>query len=387
MIVCSLLVFLPAAHAENAVVWDFAKRTAPNTMQTQSITNIQQIEEGVAVRTQTNGFLSWSGGPLRTPVDVITLTVRSTRPTEAAWMWSPKDKTLQGLYQVFFRIPANSAFTEVHVPISSTSTWFAEADVQALALPSGSDIVIQKIAFRHWNVFEKSIESIKSFWTFDQFTQYSINFLWGPLLATNPIARSVLYATLPPPSWSALRVFYALTACAAAVAAALRFGMKNAERGKRIGLLAVTSVVAFLWILFDARMGLELLSYARTDITSYVRQDKDTRTLRANGPLNAFLDHLRPTLQQYPRYALLASDALPFFANFRYQTYPSVPVMEGQDMDDIALWLVIERQDIAVDETGRLLKKTGTGYVLLSPKGHIVERFSPSIFLFQTDTP
>jgi hypothetical protein len=247
---------------------------------------------------------------------------------------------------------------------------------------------LQTIQLQRWSLAEKIGEAWHSFWTFDNYRPYSINFLWGPLFTSNPVGRSQLFTTLPPKGWSANRLFLTILG----VVALLLFlhWWLIAKRGQRPLLRTLPAgisghlvlffmVFAALWLVLDLRMGMEFLRYVKTDYTAYIAKPAGEKLFRDHRNFEDVMQQSLPVLQQQPRYLFLGPSQTPFLARMRYFTFPSVPVEEGQNEQDVHTILVFERPDIAMDSQNRL---TQDGQVMTSP-GKILQRFSDQSFLFQ----
>ena len=375
-----LLAFACIAHAEDIDVWNF-RGDMPKSAGANGLTDVHESPEGLVIRTDTDGYVAWPDHPLGAPAEVLTLTAKSAVPMQAVFMWQPVDGG-EGLYQLPFVIPASENGASVDVVLSDYPMWDWRTDTVALRFPAGADVTLVEMDFRHWSPMEKFIEGWKSFWTFDDFRAYSINFLWGPLIAGNPVARANLYATLPPFAWSALRVMYAILAVVGVIAVAARVIAR--DRALALGIFA--AAFAGCWLFFDLRMGLEIVSYAKDDWRSYVLQSPDDRRLRTHDNLYAIIDRILPTIQAYDRYALYSPVGSVIYPNLRYAAYPSVPVLNPSSSSGVQLNVIMGAQGMYVDELGRLARVTasGSGEVLSAP-GHIVQQINENAFLFVTD--
>lgn len=370
------------ANAEEIDFWNF-RGSMPKNALVNDLTRAEVTPEGILIQTQTEGYIGWSDQPLEGPVDVISLRIRSPRTIDAVFLWKPLDPTLEGMYQERFIIPASGDFaSEIHISLGNLPNWDWRTQQIAFLFAPGTSIIIEEMNLHHWTPMEKLTEVWKSFWTFDTFEIYSINFLWGPLTTTNPVARAHLFDSLPPVALSALRIFYAILA-ASAVGGFIA-GLYLRRKNMMLGAFAYAFIA--LWLLFDVRMGTEILLYAKRDINSFVMKEGTTQTLRSHGNLYAALQQALPIIRAHDRFALFEQAGSPYFNNIRYQSYPSVPVLENQPTDGIRLWAVFERRDMGV-ENARIWKKADTpsGREYISGTGSIVWRFDDRTFLFATD--
>ncbi len=371
------------AHAEAIDFWNF-RGAMPRETGVSGLTKADITDDGLLIQTHQEGWIGWDNHPLSSPVDVITVRLLSATPVRATLLWQPTDGTEGGLYQAPFDIPSTGDFSQnVDIVVSNYQNWDWETERFALLFPANTSIIIEEINLRHWTPMEKIIETWKSFWTFDKFDIYSINFLWGPLTTTNPVARAHLFDNLPPFGWSALRILYAMMSIAIVVSLIIAFVKQKKELG--LGVFFVT--FAALWIVFDLRMGAEIISYARTDIREFILKENAEKILRTHGNLHAAVERSIEVIKQYDRFVLFAPNPSPHFSLIRYMAYPSVLVTPDQPTEGVRLWAVFQRSDIGVDEQGHLWKKTdsSTGRDILTGTGEIVLQFDDYNYLFVTN--
>lgn len=356
-------------------VWDFRQATDLQT-QYQSLTKVEQTAEGIHVQTLSDGFLYWMN-PLVHPVDVIVLRVYTPKTVKPGLLWHTRKmhQSMQAEHDLYFE--GKSEWQDITIPITDDPHWDWTSDQIALGFPAGADIVIQRISWQRYSTMEKLQEAWKSFFTFDDFRAYSINFLWGPLLASNPVGTATLFDNLPPTAWSIDRVFYALLAIALAVGIVFWAFDRNA-RGRQKVVFCFWGMFLLIWIVFDMRMTAELISYAVDDFHQYVLPDDSRKEFRTHDDLYTVLAALMPTIKQYDRYVALIVPQSPTYSNLRYQSYPSVPVFPDADTTGIKLWVVIKRNDIKVS-SGALVDANGA---VLTPQGSVIQRYSDNSFLF-----
>lgn len=335
---------------------------------------VESTQYGLHIITQTEGYVVWSGGPLEKPVDIISIRARSPRPTKAAILWQPRGGKPGELAQIAANIPGGGALEQTDIIMNEYPEWNWETGQLGLWLPAGSDVLIEEIQFRHWPFYERTIERWKSFWTFDTFRPYSINFLWGPLVAGNGPVREHLYDILPPNAPSVTRYFYVFIALAAAIT--LITALKKSRRPAALG--GFLAVCAALWLIFDIRMGAEILSYAAHDMNSYVLAEPNERELRNYDTIHATIDRMIPAIQKHEIFVMLAPFREVYFPLLRYKAYPSLIVTDPVAESGATAWAVFERDDVRIDEQGRLVQ----GEAVMTPPGHVEVPVSNNTFLF-----
>jgi hypothetical protein len=369
---------MQTASAEEITPWNF-RGQMPKEAQGVQLTSAQITPQGLHINTQTDGYLVWSGNPIEGPVHVITIRAKAARPTQGSVLWQAKDAKEGELVQLYFAIPASNEMKNIDVIVSGYDQWNWRSEQFAIAFPAGSEVVIEEIQFRYWPFYERAIERWKSFWTFDSFRPYSINFLWGPLLAGNSPQRTTLFDTLPPSAPSVTRYFYVVLAIVAV--ASIIAGRKQWRRDKAIGWFLGTFVL--LWLIFDVRMGAEILSYAANDVKTYVFAEQDDRQLRNFQFIHATVERMVPELQKHATFAMVTPQGEVYFPILRYYAYPSVILPDPATWSGATAWAVIDRNDIWVDEASRLREgpKNGSGKIL-TPPGHVAVPVNDSTFLF-----
>lgn len=351
--------------------WDF-RGSAPKGTTVHNLTSVEIVPEGMLVRSSTDGFVELPA--LTKKADAVTFTVTNVTTPKAALIWRTPELGDGEYYQADVELPRGQSHT-VSLPLNDLDGWDWTAASIGLAFPAGTELLVEKMEWRGYSAVEKTRNAFLSFWTPDEFRLYSINFLWGPLLATTPEARATLYDGLPPRSWSATRVFYALFALAAIGGGAYA---RKKENARVIFLCAVAAAGAALWIAFDVRMTQEILSYVRDDWKTYVLAPENKRTLRSHSNLYDVLHDTAELLADDDRYVLLVNDDTPFFANARYAMYPAVPVAPERASGAIA-WIVLGNPRVSV-HSGALLRDG----VVLSPKGAVIKRFDDTTFLYRS---
>ncbi|MBI1812389.1 hypothetical protein HYR82_01235 [Candidatus Peregrinibacteria bacterium] len=376
------LFLLPfAAHAEQSTVWNFQNADALKPW------NVQ----GLSVDPTAEGFhITGQGGMIRDtllshPVDVVDVTFARSQAASIALLWHVPGAPQQEVIQL--PVQLNGAQPEtIPIDLSRYPQWDRNTDVFGLGFPLNTDLVLQSMTLRGWSLGEKIAEAWRSIWTFDEEKAYSINFLWGPILVTNPVARAQLYQTLPPFGWSVNRVFYAVIALAgiAIAGAAICRGVPLRDRsGRRPYILTFLGIVAALWLLYDVRMGSELLSYAAKDYRTEISQPPGQRIFRNYENFYDIVDRSLPFLTRDRRYVMEVPKGIEHLMTVALSmTYPSTPLFPEENVGpEIHTWLIFRRGDIHVNDHGQLAQ----GSTVLSPPGRTVMQFDPTSFLFLTN--
>lgn len=353
--------------AAQTTTWSFTDKQVPGQWDVGGFETAEPEAEGLHI-TGTKGGQIIGLNTTTAPIDVLEITVVSAQPTEANLLWHRTDNDDQ---KTLVQLPLSfAAGTDtVTVDMSYYPQWDPFADRLGLAMPPGTDLLLQQITFYSYSPFEKVKQGIRSFWKFDQVWPYSINFLWGPVITTTPPGTEVLFTEEGPPrGWSFNRILLPFLAMVGLACLLWRF-LQPADRRK--ALCIFNSIAAVCWILFDARMGAELLSYTRTDYQNYLLQPLEQRNFRHFGNMSDELVQHRAVLAQEADYALLTPPATPYAAFLRYWLYPTLPVINdaiAKHPPGIRNWLVLQRDDVDVQNghvTVRGYPVTGTGTVIV----------------------
>ncbi len=382
----SLLLALPlCASAKQSTVWNFQDVTDLRSVGQWTVTNWDRpnlTPEGLHIQTPRDGKMVRQGGASHR-TDEIRLTFTHVRPTEALLLWHPRGTPADQLIQMPFSIDGQSDPDTVSIDLSSIPQWDTHTDKIGFALPAGADVTLMNITMIGYNPVERLWAGLRSFWTFDTFRAYTINFVWGPILRWTETGRQNIFLTLPPIGRSGNWVFYLTLACAACIIA-VHWRRTRAQEKPSLWqrpLLLSLLVIAACWLTYDIRMGTEMISYAVHDVQTSILPPPEQRTFRAYEKFFTVVEQSLPAIQEQKHFAFVGPDNSPFISRMRYLAYPSIPVETGDSLEGVTTWLIFSRDDITVDDQGRLLQN---GKVLV-PSGKILERFSGNSFLYRSN--
>ncbi len=368
-----------AVHAATVTDWSFLMGDVPGEWQVQRLSSILPGEFGTRVRTNTDGFM-YREVTLAHAVDTLRLTVAAAAEVHAVLLWHTPDMPESDFIQMPFTIPASPAATTVVtlLPVRYVQ-WSNSVDRIGIWFPAGSDVLLQDISLEGRGFFAQAWQGFLSFWRFDDFRLYSINFLWGPLIVLSPAARAELFQQLPPFGRSGAYALYVLP-----VLALFPIIWMIVRRKGQAAVLRATAwcLAAFMvsWIIFDLRMSVEMLSYAKDDWQHWVLPPLQEKTFRTYGSFDAVVLEVLPELQAEEKYAVFPEAYGAYMSHLRYLTYPSLPMEENEDLSGIKLYFVYARPDIRVDAEQRLVNASGK---ILTTPGDIVKQFAKGTFLFR----
>jgi len=361
--------------ALETIVWDFRTGGDAGQWDIQGFAAPEQLAEGVRLSPDP----STGGRMIRVAelpaFDAIRLVFSKTVPGGGSVLWHPRKLAPNLVGELKFALAGQSPET-VEMNVSQYADWDADLDAFGFQLDPGSDVVLDRIELLRWSPLEKIQSVWQSFWHFDHFFVYSINFLWGPILQFTPMGEAQLFTTMPPFGWSVNRIFYAILLLTAVILLASWFKHKKAN-GKKFARMFI-GVFLMLWLIFDLRMGLETMSYAWHDLTSYAWKPPGQKIFRNYQNLYDVIEQSLPHIKNEPHFVFRGPPKTPFLGIARYLAYPSTPLLEGDDTSSVHHWLIFRRPDIGVTN-GRLTMdgKPITG------SGEIIQDFDETSFLFR----
>ncbi len=303
---------------------------------------------------------------LKKGVDELVASVSSQKDVELRLVWHRRKDPPSALKQVPIKISGSVDPSLVEVDLSNYKKWDRKADRIGISLPAGADITINSIKLTGRNPFEKLIEATKAFWKLDVYRPTTVNYLWGPLITTSSITRSTLASyDLHPRARSANRVFYVFLIVSGLVCMVCR---------KKVTV--VVGITIALWVIYDLRMGIEMINYAKTDNKMYVSAGSE-KVFRERGSFYSFAESVEPFIDE-DKYVFLSEHNYPFWGLMRYITYPKRPI----DIEDKGAntWVIYDHPYITVDQEGRLLR---LGDVIVE-RGEIIHRVNDVSFVYRS---
>jgi len=383
-IVCILLLWPTLAFAKQETVWDFTKGMH-GQWQFSDCTNGEHTDHGLYVYAeQPCRFVRTID--LDHPVDTVTLTLHSPRRVRAVFLWHARKDPPSYMVNLPFVIPEHDGVLTIELNPSSFPEWDPQTDRIGFVLQHKGELLIEDIRLTHWNLFEKAREAFFSFWKFDKFRPYSINFLWGPVIGLNPVWRAEIFEGPPPPrGWYSGYVFYPLILLAGIASVIIYQRTRRTHHAIGVFILCLTC----LWLLFDLRMGTELLSYVRTDWQQFILATPEQKRFRAFDDFLSVYEKAFPSLKDAETYGIAPTYGSPFASLATYITYPhtvltpEAVLQHGPPTHSPMTWLVYNRNDVRIDEENHLIWIKEDGIHRLSKPGEVVEIFSDNSFLFK----
>lgn len=372
-----LLVFPLFAHAETSTLWDF-RGHVPGEWDISGLTGVTKTEQGLHIKSNAKGTLI-RDSEFEHGVEALKLTYAAPQNIEAILLWHVRGTPKGYLIELPFMFRKSAIPNILEFNLDTYDQWDPRTDRIGIRFPAGTEVLIQSMVFSGWNPIEKLSEAAKSFWTFDIYRPFNINFIWGPLLTYTPVARDQMFDKIPPRAQSGNRAFYLVLGIALLflVIQLRRAGRDDTARRRHIVIFM--SIFAGLWVFYDFRMGLELFSHFQTDYQDYISQQPGERTMRERGDFYDFIEAVAPFVQDRERYAFSAKHRYPFIGLMRYHTYPNIPTASLDELDGIDTWVIYDRSDITLDTKGRVVFE---GRVV-SSSGTILHRYNDRSFVFR----
>jgi hypothetical protein len=370
-------------HANWSTLWQL-----PNDIANQRLAAdravLTPVPGGLRVQSQPNGgigiFLSVSHR-----IDGIRIVFANSQPVPTYFVWHRKNDP-EGVFVQFPVRLSGQPGEEISLPLTAFPTWDPWSNLVGLRFPEGADVTLSQIEFGGWTLSEKIREGIRSFFVIDSLNAYSINFLWGPLIGTTPQMRSQLFDSQPPIGYSINRYFYYLLFIVAAVVIlwTLYERFSNGRDCKRTAITIFFSVFFLLWLVFDARMGAELLVNFTHDVQTFVLKPSGEKQFRNQQNFNDAIERSLPLLTSVSRYATYVQEGAPIAKQVWYATYPTSRHLTAQETPaDAEAFFVFRRTDYAVDDKGQLLHQKSDGTVEVLAKSGSIMRFDDYSFLYK----
>lgn len=355
------------AEALTTTVWD-VQNFAEQEWQASTNLQISLTPNGLRLQSSLGNATLYRAFEATHAIDAVRITYTSTATITAKAMWSTV-KTGPNLYMAPFVLPKAEQARTYTIDYARYDAWNSKPTHIGLQLPANADVTLQNIELLHWNIFEKTAAAIQGVFVFDSAGPYSVNFLWGPRLALNPVQVAQAFVEKPPSTKSANWLAY--------IALALG-GVYVWWRKKTVQTFFV--LFGCVWLLYDLRMGSEFISYAYSDYTSYYSQEIGVRTFRDRSFFSDFAEAITPFVQNEEKYIFLPQNGAPYRGLLRYYTYPSLPVEHFDGNANLyKTWIVYKRPDVQLNAEGRLV----LGQQVLSPPGKILHEFAAGSFIFQ----
>lgn len=380
-----LLSFPLTTSAKTETVWNFQKGI-PGAWSINGCLSAKQSADGFAiVAGAARCSFQRQTDDLRHPIVTLSLTILSSTPTDIIFLWHRRNTPKNHMVELPLDLRTSDEPQVFHLNLPAYYQWDPSADRIGFSLSPHSTVTLQTITFTQWSLWEKAIAASQSFWTFDTFRPYAINFLWGPIIGWNPVWQEQLFLKVPPRGWSANRLF-AWMIFPLFGFSLLWYWHKRNVAGNNPALLLFGSVFVSLWLLSDLRMGLEILSYVRNDWQSYVLRLPGERTFRVFEGFPDVVDTVLPILTHAERLGFAGPPGTPFGSFLRYRAHPHLLVdheRPPEEREGIRYWFILLRPDISVSPKGELF----LGKERLSPPGTIIQNFQNNAILFEVTDP
>jgi hypothetical protein len=379
---CTILLCVPGmTHAMSGLLLDF-RGQVPVDISVLDGWKAEPTPHGLHIVAPVDGRLLINN-PTAFPIDGIFLQIAVRENQDAQLLWQHRDKPAGTYVRLPLVLEPNSEeIAHVSIDAKSYNQWDPHTSAIGLALPAGSEIYLQGIEFLSFSTWEKLQAIWQSFWKFDTFSGYSINFVWGPIFTSTPLGLENLFTELPPRGLPAVQLGYVVLLIAGALCFAINRRWSQWSRfaiTRRLapGTVLLVIVATSLWLIIDIRMGSELLSYAWYDYQTQIRPPADDREFRGFKDIHAIIGRALADVSGIETFGLVAPPASAVQPILRYRAYPQLFTEDTKS--NVRDWLVLARPDVTVDEKGMLRQ----GDIVLLGPGKIISRYSSMSFYYR----
>ncbi len=363
------------SFAMKTQILDFSQGNINATWEGKGSISMVQAPDGIILTTTGTGFFM-TDTPLGISPEAATIVATTPDSTDIYFIWSYNNDPMKHSFDVGVTLRGGEEKLN-SFSLSDVRNWKRGDKQIGIALPSNTQIKIHRIELYQWNVVERLTEALRSFWTMDQYRPYTINFVWGPEMATNPVERSELFQVLPPMSISGIFVLSILLLMILGILGVYFY--TTGKNKKKFLKTAALCILAF-WMLFDLRMGSEFLGYMIHDAKTYIAAPEGQKVLRDRDRFYDFAAFAAPFVADRETYVFFAQLQWPYLGNMRYITYPAIP---GIDPEHDDTWVVYDRPDLSVGPSGQVMAEGEA----ISFQGKVLGKFDEHSFIFRTNEP
>jgi len=296
-------------------------------------------------------------------------------PTKVLFIWFYPEKEDGGLTSYYDVNVSSDSENHRTLLLSRHPDWRKEKKTMGFLLPPHSSIVLHRIEFKQWNLWDTVVSALRSVTQLDDYRPYAINFTWGPQLGLNPPEVTELYQNVPPIATSGIWVVTLFIIFCILLYLLSRTSYAIWMR-KYYSLMTLLWIACGTWLLLDLYMGVQFLSWVKEDHDAYISGESGFRTFRDRDAFYDFAEFVRPLVTGRERYIFIAETPWPYIGNIRYLTFPSIPAFNLQEDDT---WVIYDRSDITLDSTNQLMMG---GDVITNP-GEVLGIFDEGSFVFR----
>ncbi|MCA9370618.1 MAG: hypothetical protein KC680_01505 [Candidatus Peregrinibacteria bacterium] len=357
---------MPTVCAAKTTVWDMQVPKLEHWNH-KGFTSIELVPQGLMMTaTDQQGQLAREGN-IHHSVDTIDILYSSSVGAHGIFFWQPKSMEGNQAYHIPITFEPTSVSRSMRLDLSQIPEWDPSSKLIGFNLNPGSQLTLQHISLTGPGLLEKLTAGARSLLTFDVIHAYSVNFLWGPRMVSNVDHVHSVFQEVPPRGSSVNGALYVL------LVAAVIFGAPN-NRMKRVAVLFI-----LFWILYDLRMGTEMMTYANTDIKTWWSKPIELKDYRDRGSFTAFSKVAAEFVEDTDKkYVLLTPTGWPYFNTMQYETYPASPTTSDEGA---SLWFVFDMHNAYVNDEGRILVDDKP----VSPPGKVILSYEPGAFIFRTN--
>lgn len=374
-ILTAAVLFAPAADAAMLTTWDFTGGKSIEGWQIDGL-DVRQGPDGLHIR--------GTGVMMRLVdathhIDAVNLVFARSVASPGVFAWHRQRAPGNEFMQLGINLSTGGP-VNMEIPLHKIPEWDPWADIVGLRFETNEEIVLSGIEFKGWSMLEKLQHGWTSFWKIDQTLAFSINFLWGPLVAFTPQEIVTLYDTQPPSAWSAYRIILPILLIIGLLC--LAYYVFERARGRSVRKRATTIFfVAFavFWVLGDLRMGYEFMHNYAKDLQTYGLAEPGSKKFRNLLSFHDGLEQNIDLLTSVDTYVVYAPDGSPMRKMAGYRTYPiSRPAFDDEPSLEQSVFYVFYDSRVSVNEKNELVKNG----VVVSRPGRVASRIDDNAYIF-----
>ncbi len=367
------LLLMPAAAKAGSTVWNMEGIEKLEGWNHKNFSSIGLTPDGLVIRTSEQGQLARQGN-IRHKVDTIAITYSSPSGANGIFFWQPRHLSGNNAFNIPMNFSPSLQTTTMVLDVSNIKEWDPSSTLIGFNFNAGTNITLKKIEFSGPSFIDTFKSSLHSIFVFDEYKSYTVNFLWGPRLVPRMEFVDKLYHKAPPYGTSWNTVLYYILAVAFLVSFIV-FRKKHTN-----WLRVFIAVFAVFWLMYDARMGAEIVQYAKTDWKEWWSKPIEMRIYRDRSSFPVFTELAASMIEEDDAYALITKTGWPYFGMMRYETYPTLPLSTSDDLSNVRHWFVYRMPNVRINEENRI---TLDGEAI-SPPGEVLLLFEKSSFMFRT---
>ena len=359
----------PSAAAETVLLYEFDRESIDENWQANRV-ETSFTEEGLYLTTDQGGTLTRLHTTLQ-PVEALTLSYKSAAKITIELVGEMRQSDgSKNIFELPLDLQQSGEFVTASIDLTFFDDWNPSGVLRiGFGFPPGSEVILESMTLHSWTLGEKLLSQWTSFWTPDDISGHSVNFLWGPLIVDNPIGIATMHDTLPPKADFGMWIMYAILGIGT-IATLLAW-----KHMKRSAIKIVCIVFIGCWILLDLRMSMELFRGTLGDVRM-IMSDDSYPEFRGHGNFHGFAAAAAELVADRTAFVFPVEESYPAVPLMLYYSYPSVPYTDIE-VEGLDTWVVYSQSSTTF--TGKNLIHNGE----IIGEGEVLLRLNPNTFVFR----